>query len=93
MEEDPLPWELWASRVLNPNTTTTTTPIPQPPLRARHCRECGRCVRRYDHHCPWMENCVGERNHPLFLAYLTLQLLVLLWGVYLAWWVLPLLGG
>lgn len=40
-----------------------------------------------------MENCVGERNHPLFLAYLTLQLLVLLWGVYLAWWVLPLLGG
>ncbi|XP_049630045.1 palmitoyltransferase ZDHHC12 isoform X2 [Suncus etruscus] len=55
-----------------------------PPLRARHCRECGRCVRRYDHHCPWMENCVGERNHPLFLAYLTLQLLVLLWGVYLA---------
>ncbi|XP_055964794.1 palmitoyltransferase ZDHHC12 [Sorex fumeus] len=56
-----------------------------PPLRARHCRECGRCVRRFDHHCPWLENCVGERNHPLFVAYLALQLLVLLWGVYLAW--------
>nr|XP_004671655.1 palmitoyltransferase ZDHHC12 [Jaculus jaculus] len=55
------------------------------PLRARHCRECRRCVRRYDHHCPWMENCVGERNHPLFVAYLTLQLVVLLWGLYLAW--------
>ncbi|XP_034520523.1 probable palmitoyltransferase ZDHHC12 isoform X1 [Ailuropoda melanoleuca] len=57
------------------------------PLRARHCRECRRCVRRYDHHCPWMENCVGERNHPLFVAYLALQLVVLLWGLYLAWWV------
>ncbi|XP_026369899.1 palmitoyltransferase ZDHHC12 isoform X4 [Ursus arctos] len=54
------------------------------PLRARHCRECRRCVRRYDHHCPWMENCVGERNHPLFVAYLALQLVVLLWGLYLA---------
>ncbi|KAM9081557.1 palmitoyltransferase ZDHHC12 isoform 3-T3 [Megaptera novaeangliae] len=59
------------------------------PLRARHCRECRRCVRRYDHHCPWMENCVGERNHPLFVAYLALQLVVLLWGLYLAWWVPP----
>ncbi|XP_064435755.1 palmitoyltransferase ZDHHC12 isoform X4 [Mirounga angustirostris] len=57
------------------------------PLRARHCRDCRRCVRRFDHHCPWMENCVGERNHPLFVAYLALQLVVLLWGLYLAWWV------
>ncbi|XP_034871581.1 palmitoyltransferase ZDHHC12 isoform X9 [Mirounga angustirostris] len=55
------------------------------PLRARHCRDCRRCVRRFDHHCPWMENCVGERNHPLFVAYLALQLVVLLWGLYLAW--------
>ncbi|XP_036272154.1 palmitoyltransferase ZDHHC12 [Pipistrellus kuhlii] len=55
------------------------------PLRARHCGECRRCVRRYDHHCPWMENCVGERNHPLFMAYLALQLVVLLWGLHLAW--------
>nr|XP_017526509.1 palmitoyltransferase ZDHHC12 isoform X1 [Manis javanica] len=63
------------------------------PLRARHCRECRRCVRRYDHHCPWMENCVGERNHPLFVAYLAVQLVVLLWGLYLAWWVLPQSSG
>lgn len=37
-----------------------------------------------------MENCVGERNHPLFVAYLALQLAVLLWGLHLAWWVSPL---
>ncbi|KAK2500080.1 hypothetical protein MC885_000426, partial [Smutsia gigantea] len=67
--------------------------VGEQPLRARHCRECRRCVRRYDHHCPWMENCVGERNHPLFVAYLAVQLAVLLWGLYLAWWVLPQPGG
>ncbi|XP_017665693.1 PREDICTED: probable palmitoyltransferase ZDHHC12 [Lepidothrix coronata] len=55
------------------------------PMRARHCQLCQHCVRRYDHHCPWIENCVGERNHPLFIAYLTVQLVVLLWGGHVAW--------
>uniref|UniRef100_H0W5P5 Palmitoyltransferase n=1 Tax=Cavia porcellus TaxID=10141 RepID=H0W5P5_CAVPO len=68
-----------------PPVLPNSTPCPQQPLRARHCRDCRRCVRRYDHHCPWMENCVGERNHPLFVAYLALQLAVLLWGLHLAW--------
>ncbi|KAL2298032.1 hypothetical protein Nmel_016993 [Mimus melanotis] len=55
------------------------------PMRAKHCQLCQHCVRRYDHHCPWLENCVGERNHPLFIVYLTVQLVVLLWGGHVAW--------
>ncbi|KAM4019512.1 palmitoyltransferase ZDHHC12 [Anomaloglossus baeobatrachus] len=55
------------------------------PMRARHCKSCQRCVRRYDHHCPWIENCVGEKNHRVFILYLALQLLVLLWAVRIAW--------
>ncbi|XP_040180663.1 palmitoyltransferase ZDHHC12 isoform X2 [Rana temporaria] len=55
------------------------------PMRARHCKSCNRCVRRYDHHCPWIENCVGEKNHRVFMLYLVVQLVVLLWAFHLAW--------
>ncbi|XP_053138173.1 palmitoyltransferase ZDHHC12 [Hemicordylus capensis] len=55
------------------------------PMRAKHCQACRHCVRRYDHHCPWIENCVGERNHPLFIVYLAVQLVVLMWAMQVAW--------
>ncbi|CAK0878777.1 unnamed protein product [Prorocentrum cordatum] len=33
------------------------------PERAHHCVICGVCVLRMDHHCPWINNCVGFYNH------------------------------
>jgi len=40
------------------------------PPRAHHCRICQRCVRKMDHHCPWINNCVGEFNQKYFLQFL-----------------------
>lgn len=38
--------------------------------RSHHCRRCGRCVLKMDHHCPWINTCVGHRNHGHFTAFL-----------------------
>eukprot|EP00741_Cyanophora_paradoxa_P006301 tig00000989_g6108.t1 len=54
------------------------------PLRSKHCKECNRCVRRFDHHCFWIGTCVGEKNHCRFLWYLITETLVCGWGLLLA---------
>jgi hypothetical protein len=45
--------------------------------RARHCGVCNKCVDRYDHHCPWINNCVGLKNHNHFMKFIYFLLITL----------------
>lgn len=61
LQAQPPPDEDW--------TICTRCEMYRPP-RAHHCRICRRCIRRMDHHCPWINNCVGEWNQKYFLQFL-----------------------
>jgi hypothetical protein len=37
---------------------------------SKHCRVCDRCTGHFDHHCRYLNNCIGAHNYRWFITYL-----------------------
>lgn len=46
-----------------------------------HCKRCRRCVEFFDHHCKWLNNCIGAKNYFEFYALLITTFLLLTAGL------------
>ncbi|CAI2374379.1 unnamed protein product [Moneuplotes crassus] len=38
--------------------------------RFKHCRDCNKCIKDFDHHCWWLNTCIGSSNYKYFILYL-----------------------
>lgn len=55
--------------LFHPGQTCRTCGVLKP-ARSKHCGVCGRCVHKMDHHCVFINNCVGYHNQRWFLLLL-----------------------
>ncbi|KAM0754656.1 hypothetical protein T439DRAFT_377104 [Meredithblackwellia eburnea MCA 4105] len=56
------------------------------PPRTSHCRLCDNCVYHTDHHCTFLNNCIGRRNYTSFIAFLISAILCSIYAIAFSAW-------
>ncbi|CDW75585.1 probable s-acyltransferase at1g69420-like [Stylonychia lemnae] len=44
---------------------------------SKHCSQCDRCVFNFDHHCQWLNNCVGQSNYRYFFGLIVATMILI----------------
>ncbi|OTB09325.1 hypothetical protein M426DRAFT_315893 [Hypoxylon sp. CI-4A] len=68
--------------LFHPGAKCKTCGLLKPP-RSKHCSVCKRCVHKMDHHCVFINNCVGYGNQHYFILLLLSTAILTLYGGFL----------